>query len=82
MDAGQTRDRFLSQLRQFVLFHLGSDAQLRISPTDEGLEVEVEHQRVSTMHLRFSSEDMITMAENRARFEDRLLFYLTRHRRS
>ncbi len=82
MDAGQTRGRFLDRLRQFVLFHLGSDAEVTISTTADGLEVKVQHQRVTPMRLRFSSREISSLVEDHSEFEDQLLSYLTRHRRS
>ncbi len=82
MDAGQTRGRFLNQLRQFVLFHLGSDAKVSISFTAEGLDIEVKHPRVAPMQLQFSSQEISSLAEDRSGFEDRWLTCLTRHRRS
>ena len=82
MDAVQTRMRFLNRLRQFVLFHLGSDAEVTVSPTAEGLEIKVQHQRVTPMLLQFSSREIGSLLEDHSGFEDRLLSYLTRHRRS
>ena len=82
MDARQTRGRFLNQLRQFVLFHLGSDAEVTISSTAEGFEIKVEHPRVTPMQLQFSSEEISSLVEDRNGFEDRVLTCLTRHRRS
>ncbi len=82
MDAGQTRGRFLNRLRQFVLFHLGSDAEVSISSTAEGLEIKVQHQRVAPMLLQFSSKEISCLVKDHSGFEDRLLSYLTRHRRS
>ncbi len=82
MDAGQTRGRFLNRLRQFVLFHLGSDAEVSISTTAEGLEIKVRHQRVAPMLLQFSSLEISSLVEDHSGFEDRLLSYLNRHRRS
>ena len=82
MDAGQTRSRFLNRFRQFVLFHLGSDAQVRVCSTAEGLEIQVQHHRVAPMLLQFSCGEMGSLVEDDRGFEDRMLSYLTRHRRS
>ncbi len=82
MDGGPERETCLRELRRFLFFHLGSDAKVTVHPTQQGLEVEVEHQRVRPMHLRFEVEEMVSMSGDRTRFEDHLLAFLTRYRRS
>lgn len=82
MGRARARERFLDVFRQFVLFHLGSDAEIRVDSSGSGLDIQVRHQRVRPMSLQFSGEEISALAEDRHRFEDRLLADLSRNRRS
>ena len=82
MDVTQAREGLIRELRQFLFFHLGADVKIRIQSTWNGLEVEVEHQRVRPMRLSFRKEEVLALSRDRSRLEEQLLSFLTLHRRS
>ncbi len=82
MDVTRAREELMRELRQFLFFHLGADAKVKIHSTWNGLEVEVEHQRVRPMRLSFRTEEVLALSRDRSRLEDQLLSFLTLHRRS
>ena len=71
---------FREELDQFVFFHLGYDATLRIEREPRGIRVSVEHRRVRPFHFRASRDRVERLLES-GEFEDFMLDLLVRHRR-
>ena len=74
-------DQLVKQLKLFVFFHLGSDAEISVNPDPHTLEVSIEHPRVERFHFELSSRELETMAQDPEAFEDYLLELLVRYRR-
>jgi hypothetical protein len=80
----ETLDRLLAEFRdqmdQFVFFHLGSDAQVRVDSGRDGIRVFVEHNRVHPFQFQ-ATRDKIERLLKSEEFEDFMLELLVRHRR-
>ncbi len=76
-----TEEAFLDLLQQFVFFHLGSDASLRIESSGDGLEVFIEHERIHPFEMRFPSKEIASFTADPIFFEERMLEHLTENRR-
>jgi len=82
MNSQLEQDKFLNELKEFLFFHLGSDAKIKLSFTAGSLNGEVEHQRIRPMEIYFTMEEIFSLARDRTRFENRMLSLLTRYRHS
>ena len=81
-DARETAKRkFLDELDNFVLFHLGSDARVEVDLGDSGLSAEISHLRVKSFRMELSWERVQALTGADERLEDFLLDQLTIHRR-
>jgi hypothetical protein len=76
------RAHFLDHLQAFVLFHLGSDAVVRVETSDEGLDVFLEHNRIRPVRFSVNRGQLKEMQQDPLRLEDFLLDLLTANRRS
>ncbi len=66
----------------FVLFHLGTDADVTFSrKTDGSLLCSIQHPRVSGIRFQLSPDDTERFALDIPSFEEYLLSLLTKHRR-
>ena len=81
-DARETAKRkFLDELDNFVLFHLGSDARVEVDSGEGGLTIEISHLRVRSFRLELSWVRVQALAGDDELLEDFLLDQLTIHRR-
>jgi hypothetical protein len=76
------KEKVKEQVECFFLFHLGFDAQLLIRDEKEGLEVRVEHDRVTSFQFSLNGEELEEAVREPARLEDFLLERLNEHRSS
>lgn len=71
----------MDELSNFVLFHLGSDARVKVDSGENGLTVAISHIRVESFRLELSWEQVQDLVGDDERLEDFLLDQLTIHRR-
>lgn len=76
------KQEFLEELRAFVFFHLGSDADVRIEDVSDGIGVSVKHRRVHGFHFTVKEDRLRDLLEDSSRLEEFLLDYLVTYRRS
>lgn len=83
--AGTSWERSLEKFRQrldfFVFFHLGADADVRLEPSSETLQVTISHRRVRPMRLTLAWGEIAELVGSPEAFERYMLGQLTHHRR-
>jgi hypothetical protein len=70
------------RLELFLFFHLGSDAEVAVREQTEGLTVAISHRRVRPFVFSLSCDQLRHFSSDQAAFEDFMLDWLTRYRRS
>jgi len=75
-------ETFRERLGLFTFFHLGSDAEVRMTESETALVVSVAHSRVVPFEFTLSWNEVGELLADPNRFEAFMLDYLTRHRRS
>jgi hypothetical protein len=74
-------DQLTERFKLLVFFHLGADAQLTQEFTEKGLAVSLSHPRINSFELELDSEELVDLAANPDRLEERFLDLLVKYRR-
>ena len=77
----QAKERFRETLELFCLFHLGSDAVIRIEETPEEISVALEHHRIEPFRFSLPLDRLRILVTDPPELEQYLLGQMTAHRR-
>jgi hypothetical protein len=80
--SSETLDFLKRELDAFVFFHLGSDADVSVSINHSRIHFSLDHNRIHSFSFSLSFEEFESITDQPEAFENVLLGYLAKHRKS